>query len=235
MKIIFTGGAGRFGAVFREKTILKNVLYPNKKELNIQSFNSIQKYLKKNKPKIIIHAAGLSRPMDIHYKEIAKSIDKNIIGTSNLVKACINHNIKIIYLSTGYVYPGTRGNYKENESLLPYNNYAWSKLGGECAVQMYKKSLIIRLCMTEKPFIHKYAFKDLITNFIFHEEVVNMFPKILKLNGILNVGGKSSSAYNFAKKFDKKVLGILSTKLLKNKIPLNHSMNLKKLNKILNN
>tara|TARA_B100000795_G_scaffold205372_1_gene158901 strand:+ start:297 stop:416 length:120 start_codon:yes stop_codon:yes gene_type:complete len=36
------------------------------------------------------------------------------------------------------------------------------------------------------------------------------------------------------KKFDKKVLGILSKKLLKNKIPLNHSMNLGKLNKILN-
>ena len=31
------------------------------------------------------------------------------------------------------------------------------KLGGECAVQMYKNSLIVRLCMTEKPFIHKKA------------------------------------------------------------------------------
>tara|TARA_B100000780_G_scaffold278780_1_gene253635 strand:+ start:2286 stop:2993 length:708 start_codon:yes stop_codon:yes gene_type:complete len=234
MKIIFTGGAGRFGTVFKEKTLLKKVLYPNKKELNIQKLNSIQNYFKKNKPKIVIHAAGLSRPMAIHDKEVAQSIDKNIIGTSNLVKACIDHNIKIIYLSTGYVYPGTKGNYKENDSLLPYNNYAWSKLGGECAVQMYKNSLIVRLCMTEKPFVHKYAFKDLITNFIFHEEVVMMFPKILKLKGIVNVGGKSSSAYNFAKKFDKKVLGILSKKLLKNKIPLNHSMNLGKLNKILN-
>ena len=37
-------------------------------------------------------------------------------------------------------------NYKD--ALKPWNNYSWSKLGGECAVQMYKNSLIIRLCMT---------------------------------------------------------------------------------------
>ena len=33
-------------------------------------------------------------------------------------------------------------------------------------VKLYKNSLILRICMTEKPFIHKHAFKDLITNFI---------------------------------------------------------------------
>ena len=42
-----------------------------------------------------------------------------------------------------------------------------SKLGGECAVQMHKNSLILRICMTEKPFIHKNAFSDIKTNFIF--------------------------------------------------------------------
>ena len=234
MKIIFTGGTGRFGTIFQKKTKLKNILYPTKKELNILNIESIQKYLKKKKPKIIIHAAALSRPMEIHIKEINKSIDNNIIGTSNLVKICSELDIKIIYLSTNYVYPGTKGNYKEGDPLLPYNNYAWSKLGGECAVQMYKNSLIIRLSMTEKPFIHKYAFKDLITNFIFHEEIVKIFPKILKLKGTINIGGKSQSAHKFAKKFNKKVIGVFSTKILKENIPLNHSMNLQKLNKILN-
>ena len=117
--------------------------------------------------------------------------------------------------------------------MLPYNNYAWSKLGGECAVQMYKNSLILRLCMTEKPFVHNVAFQDLITNFIFHEDVVKMFPKLIKQKGIINVGGKKSSVYKFAKKYNKKILGVFASKTLKDKIPLNHSMNLFKLNKIL--
>ena len=233
MKVIFTGGSGRFGKIFREKTKIKHIFFPNKKELNILDINSINKYLSKVKPKVLIHAAGLSRPMEIHDKDINSSIDKNIIGTCNIVKVCKKLKIKLVYLSTAYVYPGFKGNYKETESLLPYNNYAWSKLGGECAVQMYKNSLILRVCMTEKPFVHKYAFKDLITNFIFHEEVVNMFPKLIKEKGIINLGGKTKSVYNFAKKFNKKVKGVKSKVLLGKDIPLKHSMCLKKLNKII--
>ncbi len=233
-KIIFTGSSGRFGKIFKSKTKLKNIKYPTKNEFNIQNKTSIKKYILKYKPDIIIHAAALSRPMDVHNNNISLSINTNIVGTCNLVNLCDQNNIKLIYFSTNYVYPGLNGGYKETDALLPFNNYAWSKLGGECAVQMLKKFLILRISMTEKPFIHKFAFKDLITNFIFHEDVVKMFPKLLKQNGIINLGGKTSSVYNFAKKTNKNVKGIFSTKLLKKKIPLNHSMNLNKLNKILN-
>lgn len=233
MNIVFTGGNGRFGKIFQEKTKLKNIFFPSKKELNILNLDSIKKYIIKKKIKIVIHAAALSRPMDIHDKKISLSIDKNIIGTCNLVKVCEALNLKIVYLSTSYVYPGKKGDYKETDPLLPYNNYAWSKLGGECAVQMYKNSLILRLCMTEKPFVHNFAFKDLIINFIFHEDVVKMFPKLIKHKGIINIGGKKSSAYKFAKKYNKKILGIFASKTLKKKIPLNHSMSLVRLKKIL--
>ena len=88
--------------------------------------------------------------------------------------------------------------------------------------------------MTERPFIHKYAFKDLITNFIFHDEVVKIFPKLIKEKGVLNLGGKTKSVYNFAKKYNKKVKSIKAKVLLGKNIPLKHSMNLKKLYKIIN-
>ena len=112
----------------------------------------------------MIHCAALSRPMDVHEKHISKSIKSNIIGTRNLTIACSDLRIKLIYFSTNYVYPGIKGNYSEEDNLFPINNYAWSKLGGECAVKLYKNSLILRICMTEKPFIHKYAFKNFQTN-----------------------------------------------------------------------
>ena len=70
MKIIFLGGNGRFGKVFKKVSKIKNILYPNKKKLNILNISSIKNYLVKNKPKILIHAAGLSRPMNIHEKKI---------------------------------------------------------------------------------------------------------------------------------------------------------------------
>ena len=233
MKIIFTGGSGRFGKKFKDKTNIKNILYPSSKELDITNYNSVKKYLSKNKPKVIIHCAALSRPMEIHDKKISKSININIIGTANLVKFCSEKKIKFIYFSTNYVYPGLKGNYKENDPLLPFNNYAWSKMGGECAAQMYKDSLILRVCMTEKPFIHKFAFNDLITNFIFHDDVVNILPKLLKMKGIINLGGPIQSVYKFAKKYNPKIKVSNTKKIFKKKIPINHSMNINKLKKII--
>ena len=76
----------------------------------------------------------------------------------------------------------------ENSPLLPMNNYAWSKLGGESAVHMYKNSLILRLNMAEKPWIHKYAFKNIKSNFLYHDEVIKILPKIINLYGIINIG-----------------------------------------------
>ena len=161
-RIVVTGGTGRFAFELKKIKNKYKLFFPKKNELNILKTKSIKNYLKSKKPKYLIHLAGLSRPMKMHEKFISKSIDLNIIGTANITKVCSDLNIKLIYFSTSYVYPGIDGNYKENDSLLPINNYAWSKLGGECAVQMYKNSLILRVCMTEKPFIHNKAFKDFI-------------------------------------------------------------------------
>ena len=228
-KIVITGGDGRFAQILKKDNNKLDILYPGKKELNVLDTNSINKYLKKNKPKYLIHAAALSRPMSIHDKQISKSIDLNIIGTANIVKVCFNLKIKLIYFSTGYVYEGKIGNYKEKDPVLPVNNYAWSKLGGECAVAMYKNSLILRITMCEKPFLHEYAFHDINANFMFHEDVVKIIPKILNKTGVLNIGGKIQSIYSFAKKTNKDVKKKSGKKLF----PKNVSMNVGRLNKIM--
>ena len=230
-KIIVTGGNGRFGKIL--KKIIKNkYLFPNKNELNILSLSNIETYFKKKKPKVLIHLAGLSRPMDEHESNISKSIKLNIIGTCNIVMACKKFNVKLIYFSTSYVYPGTNGNYLETDPLLPVNNYAWSKLGGETAVQMYQNSLIIRACMTERPFIHKKALSDVRLNFIFQDEIAEILPKLIKLKGIINVGGPIRTVYDFAKKYNPSVKKI-SLKNIKNVIyKKNMSMNISKFKKI---
>ena len=227
-KIVITGGHGRFAQPLKHYTKL-NIYFPNKKELNILSYKSIENYIKKIKPKYILHAAALSRPMNIHDKNIALSINLNIIGTANIVKACEKFKIKLIYFSTNYVYPGKKGNYRETDPLLPINSYAWSKLGGECSVKLYKNSLIVRLCMCEKPFIHKYAFSDIKTNFMFHEDFVKIIPKILNKKGILNAGGKIQTIYDFAKKSNPMVKKKSGRKVF----PPNPSMNISKMKKFI--
>tara|TARA_Y100000590_G_scaffold281211_1_gene315942 strand:- start:2325 stop:3044 length:720 start_codon:yes stop_codon:yes gene_type:complete len=232
-RIVVTGGTGRFALELKKIKSKYQLLFPKKNELNILKIKSIKNYLKLKKPKYLIHLAGLSRPMKMHDTFLTKSIDLNIIGTANITKICSELNIKLIYFSTSYVYPGTKGNYTEEDPLYPINNYAWSKLGGECAVQMYKNSLILRVCMTEKPFVHKKAFADFITNFIFHEGIAKFLFKLINRKGIINVGGKAQSVYKFAKKYNPEIRKIYAKQIMGPKYPLNTSVNIKKLKSII--
>ena len=178
--------------------------------------------------------AGLSRPMSIHENDIYKSINLNIIGTANVVLACKKLKIKLVYISTNFVYPGVKGNFKETDPIKPFNNYGWSKLGGEASVQMYKNSLILRTCMTEEPFVHKKAFSDVITNFEYHKKIGKILFKLIEEKGIINLGGKSQSVYKFAKEKNFNVKKELAKKIFGKNYPLRQDMSIKKLNKILN-
>jgi len=233
-KIVVTGGTSRFATVLKKIKTKHKLFFPSKKEFDITNENTIKKYLKKKKPNIVIHLAGLSRPMKIHNENIIKSINLNILGTANVTKCCYEQNIKLIYFSTNYVYPGIKGNYSESDPLLPVNNYAWSKLGGEASAQLYKNSLILRICMTEKPFVHKKAFANVKNSFLYHDDVAKILFKLLNKKGIINIGGKTKYIYDFAKKDNPYVKKIFLKKNMNLGMPFNASLNIKKLKKIIN-
>ena len=67
-RIVFTGGSGRFAKAFKkiEDQVDYNFYFPQKKEVNILNLKSIKDYLRRVKPKYLLHLAGLSRPMNIH-------------------------------------------------------------------------------------------------------------------------------------------------------------------------
>ena len=71
-KIIVTGGSGRFAQSLKKTKSKYNFIYPNKKKLNITNINSIFNFLKKTKPRAVLHLAGLSRPMSKHDKNISE-------------------------------------------------------------------------------------------------------------------------------------------------------------------
>ena len=234
-KIVFTGGSGRFGSIIKKSKSKYKLFFPSRKELDVNNLNKIKNYLKKIRPNYLVHMAAVSRPMSIHEKNINLSIKTNIIGTSNVVLACSEKNIKLVYFSSSYVYPGVSGNYKETDPVKPEMNYSKSKLGGECAVSMYKNSLILRICMTEKPFKHDKALVDAKTSFMYQDEFKEIFFKLINKKGIINIGGKSQSIYNFAKKDNPKVKKIYLKNIKDVTFPKNSSINISKLKKILKN
>ena len=52
--------------------------------------------------------------------------------------------------------------------------------------------------MTEKPFVHKKAFANVKTSFMYHEDVAKILFKLLDKKGIINIGGKKQTIYDFA-------------------------------------
>ena len=199
-KILISGGTGKFA----EQLVIHgsenfDISAPARKNMNISSPRDIYSNIVKFNPDYFIHAAAMTRPMKNHEIAPMKSMKINIEGTCNAVEACCTTGIKLIYISTDYVYPGKEGNYREDDGVLPFTKYGWSKLGGECAVKMYDKSLILRIAMCEKPFPHPAAMADVKKSSIFNDEAAKITLQLLDESGIINVGGPNQSIYDFVK------------------------------------
>lgn len=234
MKILISGGNGRFAKELIKQNTEHVIITLSKDEMDITNLISIDNAIKKYKPDAFIHAAALSRPMNVHDSNPVTSIQLNIIGTSNCTISCIQNNVKFVYISTDFVYPGVNGNYKEIDGVYPVNKYAWSKLGGECASMMYDNSLILRMAMLEYPFTHNKAFIDSFKSCIWHHDAAKLLYKLLAhdAKGIYNVGLKRNSIYNFVKQENINILEEYKNNVAEN-VPVDISMNTDKLNKII--
>ena len=232
--ILISGGKGNLATEILNVNKKHNIFAISKNKLNVYDINQLDKVVKKIKPDIFIHTAALTRPMIKHINSPDDSIKNNIIGTSNVVLTCIKYNIKLIYISTDYVYPCTEGNYSENSALFPVNEYAWSKLGGECAVKLYKNSLILRMALCQKPFPHPKALVDVKKSYLYMDKAASIILKLIDEKGIINVGGETMSPFEFAKHNNPNIEKIYLNEVKDVKMGKDASMNISKLKKILN-
>ena len=197
-KILMTGGSGLLGSEIRKLDSM--IISPTRKELDITNPKSIEKAIKKYKPDVILHLAAANKPPK-HETNPEPGLSINIIGTANLCLACNKANIKLVYASSDYVYTGA-GPHKEEDALLPPSRFAWSKLGGECAVKMLKKFLILRLDFGPSPFPWKKVYKDQFVSKLYAQEMAQLVLKVVKseAEGVMNLGGPRISLEEYAKK-----------------------------------
>ena len=120
-KVLITGGNGNLARELLKVGKEYMIFAPTKKEMDITDISSVEKVYKSFQPNYVIHAAAFTRPMNYHEKYPEISIKTNIVGTSNIVMACLNRDIKLIYISTDYVYPGEKGDYVESDPLSPFS------------------------------------------------------------------------------------------------------------------
>lgn len=206
--------------------------YPSSDEFDVTNLEQMDAFLEKGNYKVIVHAAAFTSPPQVDENPV-HALNVNIIGTSNIVKLCIKHNLKLIYISTDYVFKGDKGNYQEDDAVYPVNKYAWSKLGGECSVRMYDNTVIIRTSFGPNVFPYENAFSDQWTS---RESVTDIAKKIANVirsdfTGTVHLGSKRRTVFEYAKSLDEsKPIGKNSIKDVPFNVPVDTSLNVDKYN-----
>jgi len=224
-KIIFTGGSGLLGTAFRK--IEPGIRYPSSGEFNVTNYAQMKSYAEANGVEMIIHAAAFTSPPMIDRAPL-RALEVNILGTVNVVKLCMEFDARLIYVSTDYVFKGDAGGYKESDPVFPVNKYAWSKLGGECAVRLYDRSLIIRTSFGPDVFPYEKAFVDQWTSreavSVIAEKVRNVIDS--NIEGTIHIGGPPRTVFEYAKSLDpSKDVGKLSRNDVSFEVPVDTSLN----------
>lgn len=227
-EILITGGSGLLGSELRK--LLPHALFPSSQEFNVTNPSQMEAYTAKNPFDLLLHAAAFTSPPAADKNPI-RAMQVNIVGTANVVDLCARHSARLVYISTDYVFAGDRGNYREEDPVYPVNKYAWSKLGGECAVRMYDQALIVRTSFGPVPFPYDKAFTDQWTSRepapVFARKLVSLLDS--DLTGILHVGGERRTVFEYAKSINSsRVIGELSIKQVSFRAPPDTSLSTEK-------
>lgn len=221
---LVTGGSGLLGGDL--KALLPGALFPTSIDFDVRDYDALRTYVTGKPIRAVLHAGAFTSPPKIN-EDPMRALEVNIIGTANIVRLCAEFGWRMVYISTDYVFRGDAGPYKESDPVLPVNKYAWSKLGGECAVRLYDNALIVRTTFGENVFPYPKAFTDQWTSRL---SVSQMAPKLVKaalseVTGVLHVGGPRRTVYDYAKSLDpEKEIGPLSVNDINFAVPVDTSL-----------
>lgn len=148
MKYLITGGTGQLGHDIVKELISRgelNYLAPTTKEMNITNKDEVEKVILGYKPDIIFHCAAYTA-VDKAEEDKENCYNINVNGTKNIVSVAEKINAKVVYISTDYVFDGTKeGIYEIDDKTNPINYYGYTKLMGEKEVQQLNDYLIVRI------------------------------------------------------------------------------------------
>lgn len=181
--------------------------------------------LSKHHPDVIINCIAntdtYSNNKDAHWGINYKFI-------SDLIKYCNENKIKLVHISTDYVYSGSISNASEDDVPVHCNNwYGYTKLLGDGLVQLQSNNYLLCRC-THKPYPFPYesAWINQIGNFDYVNKIAKLIIEMINnnLSGLYNVGTETKTMFDLAKQ-TKNINPILAP----NHVPKDQSMNINKL------
>ncbi|MEZ4629650.1 MAG: NAD(P)-dependent oxidoreductase [Deinococcales bacterium] len=205
-KLLLTGGSGRLGTELQQELQgAFEILALSSKDLDITSLTSIEETLAKHKPDLIVHTAAYTNVSGAE-KEKARCWLVNVTGTRNIVKAALNYQLKLIHISTDYVFSGQEGNYQETDPIGPVSNYySLSKLAAEELVHLLDDYLIIRTSFRPRAWPYPVAFDDVYTSQDYVDIIAPEIALAIKHHQdipdkLLHIATERKSVYELAKR-----------------------------------
>lgn len=158
-----TGGNGQLGTELRHLLDEQGAAYlsTDAAEMDITDAQATMAKIKEVQPTVIFHCAAYTAvdKAEDEGKELDEKI--NVDGTKNVAMAAEAVGATLIYISTDYVFDGTKkdGEYATDDQVNPQNEYGRTKLLGEEAVQsIMSKYYIIRTSWVFGQYGHNFVF-----------------------------------------------------------------------------
>lgn len=150
MRILITGAKGQLGKDLMNELAKRNIdsIGVDVAEMDITNKELVREVLNYQIEKgldAIIHCAAYTAVDKAEdEKELSKKI--NAQGTEYIAEVCKEKNIKLMYISTDYVFNGEGENpWKVDDKREPLNTYGFTKYEGELAVEKLDKFFIVRI------------------------------------------------------------------------------------------
>ena len=164
--ILVTGGNGQLGSEIRGIALNYseyNFFFTDVKDLDITNYTVVKEFIEVNNINIIINCAAFTT-VDKAESEPKLANLINHLAVANFAKLAKHNNIKLIHISTDYVFDGI--NYKpyiETDIPNPQSVYGQTKLDGELAIQHFNpaNSIIVRTSWVYSKFGNNFVKKML--------------------------------------------------------------------------
>lgn len=159
MKVLITGGEGQLSKCLQNLLIEHGISFkaPTRQQLDIVRSESIEKFMDLYQPTVVINTAAYTA-VDKAESESLLAYSVNSDAVASLAHICVNRDIKLIHISTDYVFDGTLNQfYSENSATNPLSVYGKSKLSGEQRfISSGVSGLIVRTSWLYSEYAHNF-------------------------------------------------------------------------------
>lgn len=130
-RVVILGGMGQVGQAMLRQDADRRAVSLGREQADLTDPGSLDAALDEHAPEVVINAA-VFQPVDLCETEVRRAFAVNATGPGFLAAACKSRGIRLVHISTDYVFDGARRTpYCETDCPAPLNVYARSKLAGE--------------------------------------------------------------------------------------------------------